>query len=286
MAAELVQDFGAVAVGHRFGDEIADAIGVQRVAPEHLSVRGLPDEVRLVVQNDGHQPARILERHEAAGPCRVAGKALHRIEERRVAAGDGEGFPERISGMELLNAAGLPNSGRRCGELLPQAPAAAVVLRQPRRRSKSSSRGCWRRSSSRSERRRGRPGRRRCPQSRPGARSVRRVARIFPSSSTSSMSAMRVPPTKFTPWRGEPSRQRPHDRIILIVDRTLDAGERFDAGEFAHEAMQVALELDRAVPGLKGEGRLPHVPEMRREERRRQPVGDAARRRGSLRRLR
>ena len=69
--------------------------------------------------------------------------------------------------------------------------------------------------------------------------------------------------------------ERPHERIVLVVDGALDAGERLDARELHHEAVQVALEFDRAVPGLEREGGGPHEPELGLEEARRQPIGDA-----------
>ncbi|MHC2837483.1 hypothetical protein ACVINU_000417 [Bradyrhizobium diazoefficiens] len=74
----------------------------------------------------------------------------------------------------------------------------------------------------------------------------------------------------------QPVGKRLYDRVILVVDGTLDPGEGFDAREFAHEAVQIAPQLDRAVPGLEGESGLPHVPEIGLEEFWRQPVGDAA----------
>ena len=72
----------------------------------------------------------------------------------------------------------------------------------------------------------------------------------------------------------QPGLKRADHRVVLIVDRALDAGERFDAAELLDEAVQVALELDGAVPGLERKGRGPHVPEPGLEEFRRQPVGD------------
>ena len=54
----------------------------------------------------------------------------------------------------------------------------------------------------------------------------------------------------------------------MIEDRSFNTGQGFDPGKFEHESMQVTLELYRAMPGLKGEGRRPHVPEFRLEERR------------------
>ena len=42
------------------------------------------------------------------------------------------------------------------------------------------------------------------------------------------------------------------------------------------EAEQITLELDRAVPGLKGKGGTPHEPEVGLEKRRIEVIGDAA----------
>ena len=74
----------------------------------------------------------------------------------------------------------------------------------------------------------------------------------------------------------EPLLKRSHQRIILVVDRSLDAGERFDAGEFQQESVQIALEFGGAVPGQESERRRPHEPEVGLEEMRREPVRDAA----------
>ena len=74
----------------------------------------------------------------------------------------------------------------------------------------------------------------------------------------------------------QPRCQRTNDGIVLIVNCSLHAGERLDAWKLVHETMKIALELDRAVPRLKGEGCLPHVPEVRLEEWWGQPVRDAA----------
>ena len=49
MTAKLLQDVGAAAIGHRLGHEIADAVGMQRIAPEHLHVLRLSGEMRLVI---------------------------------------------------------------------------------------------------------------------------------------------------------------------------------------------------------------------------------------------
>jgi hypothetical protein len=56
----------------------------------------------------------------------------------------------------------------------------------------------------------------------------------------------------------EPGLQREDQGVILVVDGSLDARERFNAGKLEHEAVQVTLELNGAVPGLEGEGGGPH----------------------------
>ena len=56
MAEELVEDLRAGAVFHGLGDEVADTVGEEGVAPEDLDVGGLVGEVRLMREDDGHQP--------------------------------------------------------------------------------------------------------------------------------------------------------------------------------------------------------------------------------------
>ena len=51
MAAEFLQDVGAAAVRHRLRHKIADAVGMQRIAPEHLDVLRLARKVRLMIEN-------------------------------------------------------------------------------------------------------------------------------------------------------------------------------------------------------------------------------------------
>ena len=93
VAAELLQNFRAVALGHRLGDEIADAVRKQRIAPEHLHAGGLVREMRLMRQHDGHQPIRVLERHQAARARLIAAELSHPIEEGGVLQRDGERLP-------------------------------------------------------------------------------------------------------------------------------------------------------------------------------------------------
>ena len=67
MPAEFPQDLRAIALGHRLGNEIADAVRKQRISPEHLHVGRLVREMGLMGQHNGHQPVRVLERHQSAG---------------------------------------------------------------------------------------------------------------------------------------------------------------------------------------------------------------------------
>ena len=63
-----------------------------------------------------------------------------------------------------------------------------------------------------------------------------------------------------------PSHDRADDGVVLVVLRAPHARQRVDARQLLHEAQDVALELDRAVPVLEGEGGPPHGPEVRLEE--------------------
>ena len=75
MAAQLLQNFGAVAVRHRFGDEVADPVRMQGVSPEHLHVLGLAREMGLMVEHERHQPVRVFEGHQSARARLVAGES-------------------------------------------------------------------------------------------------------------------------------------------------------------------------------------------------------------------
>jgi len=57
----------------------------------------------------------------------------------------------------------------------------------------------------------------------------------------------------------EPCLQRQDEGIVLVVDGSLHTRKSFNAGKFQHEAEQITLELDGAMPGLKGERSGPHV---------------------------
>ena len=70
----------------------------------------------------------------------------------------------------------------------------------------------------------------------------------------------------------QPSGQGPDNGVVLVVRRAAHARQRIDPGELMDEPVEVALELDRAVPRLKREGRGPQVPEVGLEERRREVV--------------
>src|SRR5208283_4678049 len=60
----------------------------------------------------------------------------------------------------------------------------------------------------------------------------------------------------------EPFAQRPRERIILIVDRAHDPLQAVETADHVSKANKIAVELDRAVPGLESKGRAPHQPEV------------------------
>lgn len=72
----------------------------------------------------------------------------------------------------------------------------------------------------------------------------------------------------------EPRLQGQNQGVVLVVDGSLDAPKRVNAGKLEHESMQVTLEFNGAVPRLEGKCSDPHVPEFRLEELRRKPVGN------------
>ena len=55
------------------------------------------------------------------------------------------------------------------------------------------------------------------------------------------------------PLRFEPCLQGQNQGVLLVVDRSLDAGKRFNTGKLQQEAEQVALEFNGTVPRLEGE---------------------------------
>ena len=75
----------------------------------------------------------------------------------------------------------------------------------------------------------------------------------------------------------EPFRKRPHHRVILIIVGSHDALKAIEPLHHVHEAHEVALHLDGAVPGLERESRRPHRPEIRLEESLVEVVLDGAR---------
>ena len=81
MSEELTQQVLSRALGHLLLDEVSRLVDEQTVPPEDLNVIRLTDEVGLVRQNDGHEPARVGKCHETTRSGYVAGKSLHQVEE-------------------------------------------------------------------------------------------------------------------------------------------------------------------------------------------------------------
>ncbi len=135
VTAEFPQDFRAVAVGHRLRNEIADPVRKQRVSPEHLHVGRLVQKMRLIGQHNGHQPVRVLERHQPAGARLIAAELNHLVEERGILQRDGERLPARLRDA-AIKGRGIAKLRPALGQLLPERPAAAIRFGQLRGRAR------------------------------------------------------------------------------------------------------------------------------------------------------
>lgn len=108
MAQQLHQDFLTGTLRHRFRHEIAHGSGEEAVAPEDLDVGGLMQEVRLLRDDDAHEPGAVLEGDERAGAGHVAAPGGQAVEKGRVVQRDGEGEPGGLVGAR--------KEGRRLAE--------------------------------------------------------------------------------------------------------------------------------------------------------------------------
>ena len=96
----LLQNFCAIAGIPRFLDEVASTA---RIPPQPRPWR-LGDEFRLVEHRRRHQPAKVLQRHEAAASWLAPRQRRHLFEKCSPGRGDREGHP----------LPGLPKSARPC----------------------------------------------------------------------------------------------------------------------------------------------------------------------------
>ena len=123
---KLHQNLLAAARQQGFGDEVADAVNQQPVAPPHLNIRGLVGIGRRMKQMKRQAPVGVDEGDQAAPPCRAGAERRHVARKqvarvchregnpsgllhmaakcRRVAKGGifgGQAFPERPGGVGL-----------------------------------------------------------------------------------------------------------------------------------------------------------------------------------------
>ena len=133
MTAELLQYFCAITLSQWLWNEIADTVRKQRVSPEHLYVCRLVCEVWLVSQHNGHQPIRVVERHQSAGASLIAAELIRLVEECGVLQCDGERLPTRLrdAAVESRRVAKLRRALR---QFFPERPTAAISFGQLSRR--------------------------------------------------------------------------------------------------------------------------------------------------------
>ena len=98
MAEQFLQDLGAGAFGHGLGDDVADFVGEESVAPEDLHVGWLVEKVGLMWDDDAHEPVAVFEGDEGAGAGFVACCYFERGEEFGVFERYGEGKPVAFCG--------------------------------------------------------------------------------------------------------------------------------------------------------------------------------------------
>src|ERR1035441_4536258 len=118
-----------MALGHRLRNEIADPVRKQRVSPEHLHAGRLVREVRLMGQHNGHQPIRVLERHQSAGARLISAELSHPIEKCGVLQRNGKRLPTglRDATVKGRGIAKLRLALRQLFPKRPQPPLSALV---------------------------------------------------------------------------------------------------------------------------------------------------------------
>ena len=129
VTAEFPQNFRAMALGHRLRNEIADPVRKQRVSPEHLHAGRLVREVRLMGQHNGHQPIRVLERHQSAGARLISAELSHPIEKCGVLQRNGKRLPTGLRDA-TVKGRGIAKLRLALRQLFPESPAATICLGQ------------------------------------------------------------------------------------------------------------------------------------------------------------
>jgi hypothetical protein len=96
MIASILQDLRAGALIHAFLHELADALGIQTIAPPDAGAGRLADDCRLMKNGQGRHPGRVLQSHEPAASRFAVGQCGHLRDEFGSCVSHSEGHSERI----------------------------------------------------------------------------------------------------------------------------------------------------------------------------------------------
>ena len=121
VAEQLGEDLLAAAFAHRLLDEVAELVRKEAVAPQDLNVERLGDEVRLVRDDDAHEPVAVGEGRQRARAGLVARQRGYLLEELRGFERHGEGFPVRFRDA-VAEVVGVTEVGGVAGEGFPEFP--------------------------------------------------------------------------------------------------------------------------------------------------------------------
>ena len=111
-----------------FGTKLPTRSGNSAYPQNTCTPAGWFGKVRLVGQHDGHQPVRVLERHQTADARLVAAESNHLVEECGVLQRDRERLPTRLRNATVEDR-GIAKLRPALRQLLPkiQPPLSALV---------------------------------------------------------------------------------------------------------------------------------------------------------------
>ena len=253
------EDFLAGGLSHRLVDVVAIFVDEQPVSPEREHALGLAGEVRRMRHHDGHQPPRVLERHQTPGAGRVARECLDPLHQHRRAHRQRERLP-----LAFVDVAAERRRTAKTRYLafhrLPKRPGTVRLVAHELR---------WVIVVAAA-----RVGRHRTDRDEYIVVRADHVGNVL--AVARAMDLFDPVPVvldevdvghfgvviKLHALADQPFLYRNHDRLVLIQCASPHARERVYSRELLQEPQHVALELDRTVPVLKCEGGAPHRPEV------------------------
>ena len=125
VAEQLGEDLLTAALAHGLVDEIPVLGREEAVAPQDLDVGRLGDEVRLVRDDDAHEPVAVGEGRQRACAGLVARQRGDLLEEFRGFERHGEGLPVRFRDA-VAEVVGVTEVGGVPGEGFPEFPGAVA----------------------------------------------------------------------------------------------------------------------------------------------------------------